>query len=76
MNLKTCKCISYTSLGIELINFFFFFFCFFLSKVRDQTYDLMVPSRIHFSCAVTGTPRTHQFQVRPEEIMKNETVKI
>ena len=27
-----------------------------LSKARDQTHNLMVPSRILFHCAVTGTP--------------------
>jgi len=27
-----------------------------LSKARDQTRNLMVPSRIHFCCAMTGTP--------------------
>ena len=27
-----------------------------LSKVRDRTYDLMVPSRIHFRCTTTGIP--------------------
>ena len=27
-----------------------------LSKVRDRTRNLMVPSRIHFHCATTGTP--------------------
>ena len=27
-----------------------------LSKARDRTQNLMVPSRIHFHCATTGTP--------------------
>ena len=27
-----------------------------LSKARDQTYNLMVPSQICFCCATTGTP--------------------
>ena len=27
-----------------------------LSEARDQTCNLMVPSRIHFRCAITGTP--------------------
>ena len=27
-----------------------------LSEARDQTYNLMVPSRISFRCAMTGTP--------------------
>ena len=27
-----------------------------LSKVRDQTCNLMVPSQIHFCCTPTGTP--------------------
>ena len=27
-----------------------------LSGARDQTLNLMVPSRIHFRCAMTGTP--------------------
>ena len=27
-----------------------------LSKARDQTHNLMVPSRICFCCAATGTP--------------------
>ena len=30
-----------------------------LSKARDRTYNLMVPSWIHFRCATTGTPHTH-----------------
>ena len=28
-----------------------------LSKARDQTRNLMVPSRIHFHCTMTGTPQ-------------------
>ena len=28
-----------------------------LNKARDQTYNLMVPSLIHFHCATTGTPQ-------------------
>ena len=28
-----------------------------LSKARDQTHNLMVPSRICFHCAMTGTPQ-------------------
>ena len=28
-----------------------------LSEARDQTRNLMVPSRIHFHCAMTGTPQ-------------------
>ena len=28
-----------------------------LSGARDRTYNLMVPSRIRFHCATTGTPR-------------------
>ena len=27
-----------------------------LSEARDQTFNLMVPSRIHFHCTTTGTP--------------------
>ena len=27
-----------------------------LSEARDRTHNLMVPSRIHFHCATTGTP--------------------
>ena len=27
-----------------------------LSKAKDQTWNLMVPSRIHFRCATMGTP--------------------
>ena len=27
-----------------------------LSKARNQTHDLMVPSRIRFHCTTTGTP--------------------
>ena len=27
-----------------------------LSEARDRTYNFMVPSRIHFRCAMTGTP--------------------
>ena len=30
-----------------------------LSKARDQTCNLLVPSRIHFHCATTGTPRPY-----------------
>ena len=32
-----------------------------LSKARDRTHNLMVPSQICFCCAVTGTPVFHQF---------------
>ena len=28
-----------------------------LSEVRDWTFNLMVPSQIHFHCATTGTPQ-------------------
>ena len=28
-----------------------------LSKARDQTRNLMVPSEIHFCCTMTGTPK-------------------
>ena len=27
-----------------------------LSEARDQTFNLMVPSQIHFGCTMTGTP--------------------
>ena len=27
-----------------------------LSEARDRTYNLKVPSQIHFHCATTGTP--------------------
>ena len=27
-----------------------------LNKARDQTHNLMVPSRIHFQCTMMGTP--------------------
>ena len=30
-----------------------------LSEARDQTRNLMVPSRIRFHCAMTGTPGAH-----------------
>ena len=30
-----------------------------LSESRDQTRKLMVPSRIRFCCAMTGTPEIH-----------------
>ena len=30
-----------------------------LSKIRDGTYNLMVPSWICFQCATTGTPKIH-----------------
>ena len=33
-----------------------------LSKARDQTHNLMVPSRICFPCATTGTPKTAIFK--------------
>ena len=29
-----------------------------LSKARDQTHNLMVPSQIRFRCTTTGTPTT------------------
>ena len=29
-----------------------------LSKARDRTRNLMVPSLIHFHCAMTGTPHS------------------
>ena len=32
-----------------------------LREVRDQTRKLMVPSRIHFRCAMTRTPSFHLF---------------
>ena len=32
-----------------------------LSKASDQTLNLMVPSRIHFLCAMTGTPKVSFF---------------
>ena len=34
-----------------------------VSKARDQTCNLMVPSRIRFHCATTGTPKTY---LRPQ----------
>ena len=30
-----------------------------LSEARDQTRNLMLPSQIHFLCAMTGTPLLH-----------------
>ena len=30
-----------------------------LSEAMDQTFNLMVPSQIHFPCATTGTPKNH-----------------
>ena len=30
-----------------------------LSEARDRTHNLMVPSRIPFHCAMTGTPRVN-----------------
>ena len=30
-----------------------------LTKVNDQTCNLMIPSQIHFCCAMTGTPLNH-----------------
>ena len=30
-----------------------------LSKARDRTGNLMVPSQIHFHCATTGTPKRY-----------------
>ena len=32
-----------------------------LSEARDQTYNLMVPSQIHFRCAKMGTPYIYHF---------------
>ena len=32
-----------------------------LGKARDRTLNLMVPSRIRFRCATTGTPRVENF---------------
>ena len=32
-----------------------------LSKAKDQTCNLMLPSRIHFGCATMGTQRTDRF---------------
>ena len=32
-----------------------------LSEARNQTYNLMVPSRIHFRCARTGIPQTSPY---------------
>ena len=33
-----------------------------LSEIRDQTRHLMVPSRIHFRCTTTGTPKCMKFK--------------
>ena len=33
-----------------------------LSEARDQTCNLMVPSRIRFCCAITGTPQNYYFK--------------
>ena len=33
-----------------------------LSEARYQTHNLMLPSQIHFCCAMTGTPKIHLFQ--------------
>ena len=35
-----------------------------LSEARDQTCNLMAPSRIRFYCAMTGTPFIHSFDKR------------
>ena len=36
-----------------------------LSEARDRTHNLMVPSRINFCCATTGTPRNLLNYVAP-----------
>ena len=36
-----------------------------LSEARDQTCKLMVPGRIHFCCATTGTPFLVDFFFKP-----------
>ena len=33
------------------------------SKARDQTYNLMVPSQIHFCCARMGTPSPETYLI-------------
>ena len=43
-------CLHHSSLQCRILNP--------LSEVRDRTRNLMVPSRIHFHCATTGTPYT------------------
>ena len=35
-----------------------------LSKARDRTHNLMVPSQIHFHCVTMGTPLLFIFNVR------------
>ena len=35
-----------------------------LNKTKDQTYNLMVTSRIHFHCATTGIPKSVYFMLR------------
>ena len=34
-----------------------------LSEARDQTQNLMIPSRFLFCCATTGTPKMYIFKV-------------
>ena len=34
------------------------------SEARDRTHNLVVPSRIHFCCAMKGTPKLNFFKKR------------
>ena len=53
-----------------------------LSKARDRTHTLMVPSRIRFCCATTGTPiipilETKKLRQREaESLVHHHTVRI
>ena len=38
-----------------------------LSKARDRTRNLMVPSRIHFHCTMAGTPNCTLIKKKEEE---------
>ena len=37
-----------------------------LSKARDHTHNLKVPSQIHFCCAMTGTPQTNDLDLHKQ----------
>ena len=40
-----------------------------LSKSRDRTHNLIVPSRIHFHCTTTGTPGLGALKEQPDGLL-------
>ena len=44
-----------------------------LSKARDQTRNLMVPSWIHFHCTTTGTPTRYYIMLYNKHVISTHT---